>query len=119
MKIVGIDMNLSSSEQGIGARYLKFDSMASVEWKTIFEQIYRNTFSPNKREASVVGTNLIVQCCMDELQHQIEILNKMCIQADERLAAQYEQEQAEERERVRQMQEKRNHANEQYKKLKF
>ncbi|RAR75084.1 hypothetical protein C7420_101700 [Pantoea ananatis] len=119
MKIVGIDMDMSSSEQGLGARYLKFDIMASVEWKTIFEQIHRNTFSPSKRDVSVVGSNLIVHCCMDELQHQIESLNKMCAQADERLVAKHQQEEAEERERVRQVQEKRTRANEHYGKLKF
>lgn len=119
MKIVSIDMNSSSSEQGMGSRHLKLDFAPSHEWKAIFSELHKNLIDFNKRDAYVLGSNIVVNCCMDELQYQIDSLNGICADADERLLAKQEQEQAQERERNRQMQEKRNQANEQYGKLKF
>ena len=119
MKIISIDMNASSPEQGLATRRLILDNMASVEWKTLFENIHRNRVDFHKREVSIAGKEIMVNCCMDEIQHQIDSLNAICKEADDQLLAAHAQAQAAEQERVRMQEEKRRAAHEQFGKLKF
>lgn len=119
MKIISIDINGSSPEQGLATRRLILDNMATVEWKALFEKIHRKRVDFHKREITIAGKEIIVNCCIDEIQHQIDSLNAICKETDEQLLAAHAQAQAAEQERVRTQEEKRRIAQEQFGKLKF
>lgn len=119
MKITSIDMNLSSPEQGIATRYLVLDFAPNLNWQKVFNQLHKNSTDAGKREVQVAGNNVIVNCCMDELQHQIDSLNELCRQTDAQILAAHEEALQKEQERVRQIEEKRRLAKEEFGKLKF
>lgn len=119
MKIINIDMNLSSPEMGVGTRYLVLDRVPNIEWQNWFKEIHKQLKDPAKRTVDVSGNNLIVNCTMDEIQYQIDTLNSLCRQTDDKIFAEHQEAQRREQDRVRQAEEKRRAAREEFGKLKF
>lgn len=119
MKIIKIDMDLSSPEMGVGSRYLVLDRVPNLQWQTVFKELHRQLMDTSKRAVELAGDHLIVNCPMEEIQHQIDTLNSLCKQTDDQISAAHEEAQRREQERVRQAEEKRKAAKEEFRKLKF
>lgn len=119
MKIAGINKNISSTEEGLGDRYLVFSENLTQDWKRVFLHNHHHSLELNKRSISFTGNQISVNCTMDELQGQIDLINSICQKTDADLLAAYEKSQREEQERVQLAQDKRARADAQYDKLKF
>lgn len=81
MKIIGIDKEASSAEEGMGERYLILEDHPPPYWGNFFETAHREFFSMQKRRARLQGNNIIVSCLRDELQQQIKDLKEQCKRA--------------------------------------
>lgn len=81
MRIIGIDEVNSSHEEGNAERWLTLDEYPSPEWCDCFGAAHKNYFSTSKRQTWVNGRTIVVTCTLDEVQSQIEFLNKICSQA--------------------------------------
>lgn len=119
MKIININMDLSSSEIGEGPRYLVLDHVPNLQWNTVFRHLHKQLMDSGKRAVELSGKNIIVNSAMDEIQYQIDTLNALCQQTDDQIVAAHEESQRREQERVRLAEEKRKAAREEYGKLKF
>ncbi|YCH28977.1 hypothetical protein M1D48_12250 [Erwinia sp. D4-22] len=119
MKITGIDKEFSSKDLGFGDRYLVLDSPPGRTWINLFQEAYANYFSPNKKNAFIKNGYLVVQCPADELQEQINILNKIVRSADEKINAIKLRAEQEAQERARLDAEMRKKADDVYDNLKF
>lgn len=119
MKIVNIDMELSSTEMGADSRYLILESVPNLKWINMFRHIHNNLKDPAKRTIDISGKNIIVICPMDEIQYQIDTLNSLCRQTDDQIIAAHEESLRREKERVRLIEEKKQAAREEFGKLKF
>ncbi len=119
MKIINIDMNLSSSELGRAKRFLILDRVPTARWQAIFNELHKNSMDTAKRAVTTSGKYLEVECSMDEIQQQVDRLKALCQQTDVQLQAEFDESQRKEQERVNQIEEKRKIAREQYSKLKF
>jgi len=119
MKIAGINKDISSTEEGLGDRYLILSEVPTHDWKRTFSHNHLSSMVLNKRSVSFSGNQITVNCTMDELQGQIDLLNSICEKTDADLLAAYEQAQREEQERAQRDQDKRARAEAQYDKLKF
>lgn len=119
MKIIDIDRDLSSLEEGRGFRYLVLDMVPNVQWTNHFLDNHKTSMDLVKRPVSIRGNNILVECCMDEIQHQIDTLNALCKTTDDQIQSALEESYRAEQERVRQHEEKRKSANKEFGKLKF
>lgn len=119
MKVAGIHKVTSSTEEGLGDRYLILSEIPTHDWKRTFSHNHHHSMVLNKRPMSFSGNQIAVNCTMDELQDQIDLINSICQKTDADLIAAYEQAQREEQERAQRAQEKRARAEAQYDKLKF
>lgn len=81
MKITGINEQLSSHNQNMGARYFELDGVPDTAWTDFFTSIHQQSFDLMKRNVRVQNTWVIVECPLDEMQHQINFLNEICDKA--------------------------------------
>ncbi|AEF45930.1 hypothetical protein SerAS12_2811 [Serratia sp. AS12] len=81
MKIIGIDSDRSSTDEGMGERYLELDNHPPRDWLPFFEQTHKNYFSMSKRRARIEGNYLVVNCPLVELQSQINALKEQLVMA--------------------------------------
>ncbi|WP_052206079.1 MULTISPECIES: hypothetical protein [Pantoea] len=119
MKLVGIDKLLSSTENGLAQRYLVLDYVPNNYWADMFLKLHKNSISPEKREVSLRGKYVIVECLVEEIQGQVNFLNKLCEEAEIQLIKAHDQEQKAKQAKGRLEEENRILALEAFEKLKF
>lgn len=119
MKIVGINKDISSFENGMGDRFLILDNVADAEFIHIFNDLHKRNMALNKRAVSLSGRQLIVKCPMDEIQSQVELINTIFMQTDRYISDAQEKQRIAHEEKIRIVQEKRAAAQSEFDKLKF
>lgn len=119
MKIIGIDKEASSTEEGMGDRYLILEDYPPAYWGEFFSSIHSEFFSMQKRRARLEGNYIVVTCLRSELQAQINDLNVQCKQATEATCAYVEKLRAQQAERDEQLHAQRKAADNDFDNLKF
>ncbi|MBN5402794.1 hypothetical protein JY555_14455 [Serratia marcescens] len=119
MKIIGIDQERSSPADGMGERYLELDGYPPGEWPQFFDEVHANFFSTSKRRARVDGKYLVVNCPLDEIQHQINELKTQVIKANKQHEEYLIQRQRDQDAYEAALKEQKNKAQDVFKKLDF
>lgn len=119
MKIHGLDRNKSSNESGIAKRYFTLSGNVSPTWNALFYEYFENYHSTNKRKVHLEKNTIVVECGLDEIQTQLDLLQAACAEIDKRYQRHIEQEQAQRVAYEDAEKEKRKAADEAYKNLKF
>ncbi len=119
MKINGIDRHKSSNESGIAKRYFTLSGNVSPTWNAFFHEYFENYHSPNKRKLYLERNTIVVECSLDEIQTQLDLLQVACVEIDKRCQRYIEQEQEQRVAHENAEKEKRKTADEAYKNLKF
>ncbi|AXH43478.1 hypothetical protein MZUP3_790 [Erwinia phage vB_EhrS_49] len=119
MKITGIEKSLSSTDLNFGDRYLTLDGVPSRTWVNLFEDAYKNYFSPNKPKVQVTNTWLVVSCPLNDLQSHINTLTGLIQRVNEQVVSMRQQAERKAQEQSMLDSENKRKADEAYNKLKF
>ncbi|KHT34403.1 hypothetical protein [Pectobacterium carotovorum] len=119
MKIIGIDRELSSEDEGMGDRYFILEDDPPLYWPQFFDIVHKEFFSMQKRRARIEGKNVIVCCLRDELQQQLNDLKVQCAQASKEAANYAAELEAERNAQEVHLAAQRKAADDDYDKLKF
>lgn len=119
MKIIGIDSNRSSTEQGMGDRYLQLDRYPAPGWDPFFNEVHTHNMSMSKRRVRVEGNYLVVNCALDEIQNQIKELQEQILEATKNFTEYDAQSKREVEAKEAALKEQRKEADNVFNKLKF
>lgn len=86
MKVIGVDEGLSSHLESMGNRFLIVDEDIAPTWIDFFNRAKDNYFSTDKRSIWFERNKIVVNCPLDDLQNQIDLIQMFCASADRELA---------------------------------
>jgi hypothetical protein len=119
MKIISVNEDLTSSEPFMGERYFELDGVPDTEWINVFTELHRQELDLMKRRVRIQNTWIVVQCPMEEMQHQIDSLNVICKKTTEAIEAARVRKEEAESQRLGLEAEKKQKASDHFKSLNF
>ncbi|WP_215846728.1 hypothetical protein [Candidatus Pantoea bituminis] len=119
MKITGLNKDKTSTNESMGERWFTLDETGSPLWGSFYDQAYQSLFDMMKRKSEWHPGHIVVRCSLDEMQHQINVINKLCKMADELLTQHHEKMEKDRQEALSRSEKERYKADDVFNNLKF